>query len=73
MLLFACIFAAAYYAKSLAPLPVDKIVLLKKATDDRGYISIQYKVGRDTFAYDYLTPHEYSVFIKSGNPFTDVY
>lgn len=69
MLVLACCIAAAYYAKSLAPLPDQKIVLLKKNTDDRGYISIQYKVGRDTFAYDYLRPEDFRTFLRTGDPY----
>lgn len=46
-----------------APVIIDKVV------DERGLTSVKYLSGPDTLAYDYLTPAEFSKFIKTGNPY----
>lgn len=44
-------------------------VVIAKAVDERGLISVKYLSGPDTLAYDYLTPGEFKNFIKTGNPY----
>jgi hypothetical protein len=38
--------------------PKKAINIINQAVDERGYISIVYTSGRDTFALDYLTIRE---------------
>lgn len=42
---------------------VDKCIV-KQVTDSRGLISVQYKIGSDTMAFDYLTKEEYDSLFK---------
>lgn len=63
-----CILTAGVAEYAISIYPTVKVI--KATKDENGLISVQFKYGTDTMAYDYLTVAEYKKFIKTGSPYT---